>query len=531
MIRSNVRRPVNTDGSYARRWKGRRRGWPMDAIFLALAGVLLTASSTADAAEAAPALDLSSSLRYQCWETHGVFERDCFHDETLTLDPYPLTPEMFPRAIRYSTSDLTLHRAFRRARGRGVLKVVVLGGSVTFGHECSSPAGLEGIACAWPHRVEQWFQEENEDLDIEVTNASIPGFGVMQFLLKRLDKTLPVDLEVDLIIVDFGVNDAVIELFEYNLEHLKMAHELLIRYIRYTMFHSPALLYAESFIAPSRTLQVPWQSENMAEAHASVTRKHDIPMVSFRDAVWPQKEDYAAAEVIWGHSVHPDWQVHQLMADVVAYYLQLSYARFLEVYGPSSNPSPSERELQRFKSGMGCLANPRSAILQLDKYLDAPPPEELVSVSGSSVSGDAGPTGFRKDATDPAVATFDLVCDGGVGLLDMEYLVSYEGMGSAMVEIEAGPTAEDVQDEGNSSTSTVIVDGLWDSHASVPSFETIPIPDAGGGRHVRVSIRIMSAEGERSSSSSRLFDFKGDLDREKEVRGDRKFKLISLQCC
>lgn len=87
-------------------------------------------------------------------------------------------------------------------------------------------------------------------------------------------------IQVDLIIVDFGVNDAIIEEFEYNLEYLRMAHELLIRYVRDTMFHSPALLYAESFIAPFRSLESPWQSENMAEVHASVTQKHDIPMVS-----------------------------------------------------------------------------------------------------------------------------------------------------------------------------------------------------------------------------------------------------------
>ncbi|CAM9992387.1 unnamed protein product, partial [Ectocarpus sp. 8 AP-2014] len=58
---------------------------------------------------------------------------------------------------------------------------------------------------------------------------------------------------------------------------------------------------------------------------------------------------------------------------------------------------------------MGCLANPRSSVLELGNYLDAPPPEELVSVTGWSVlklSGEAGLTGFRKDATDPAVATF-----------------------------------------------------------------------------------------------------------------------------
>ena len=53
--------------------------------------------------------------------------------------------------------------------------------------------------------------------------------------------------------------------------------------------------------------------------------------VSFRHAVWPDDENPDVADRIWGSEVHPDWQVHQLLADVTVYYLQKSYARFLEV--------------------------------------------------------------------------------------------------------------------------------------------------------------------------------------------------------
>ncbi|CAN0153111.1 unnamed protein product, partial [Ectocarpus sp. 8 AP-2014] len=75
---------------------------------------------------------------------------------------------MFPRAIPYKTSDISLHRAFKRAMDNGVLKVVAIGGSVTFGRNCESPNGLTFNACAWPHRLEQWFQERVGDFKVEV---------------------------------------------------------------------------------------------------------------------------------------------------------------------------------------------------------------------------------------------------------------------------------------------------------------------------------------------------------------------------
>lgn len=88
--------------------------------------------------------------------------------DPLTLDPYPLSDEMFDRSIPYSTPDLLFHRSFQRARDRGILRVVVIGGSVTFGHQCTTPTGLTARECAWPRRLEQWFENEIEDFSVEV---------------------------------------------------------------------------------------------------------------------------------------------------------------------------------------------------------------------------------------------------------------------------------------------------------------------------------------------------------------------------
>ena len=124
---------------------------------------------------------ISSQTAPICWEAQGIHERDCFHPEPLTAETYPLTLEMLQRASsRYTTTDLSLHRAFQRARKRGLLKVIVVGGSVTFGHVCVSPAGLTGVDCAWPNRLQQWFGERVEDFAVEVRELLIdktPCFG------------------------------------------------------------------------------------------------------------------------------------------------------------------------------------------------------------------------------------------------------------------------------------------------------------------------------------------------------------------
>lgn len=105
----------------------------------------------------------------------------------------------------------------------------------------------------------------------------------MDFLHNNLHSTLPVELDVGLVIIDYGVNDAVIEHFDFDINNVKMAHELFLEYVTTNMLHTPALLYAETFIAPERVREVPRQATNMAEIHAEVTRKYDIPMV--RDAL------------------------------------------------------------------------------------------------------------------------------------------------------------------------------------------------------------------------------------------------------
>ena len=114
-------------------------------------------------------LNSSHSTETSCWKVYGLYERDCFHAEPLPSETYPLTLDMLERASsRYITTDSGLHRAFQLARRRGVLKVVAIGGSVTYGHECVSPSGLTTVKCAWSNRLKEWFDERIGYVKMEV---------------------------------------------------------------------------------------------------------------------------------------------------------------------------------------------------------------------------------------------------------------------------------------------------------------------------------------------------------------------------
>eukprot|EP00904_Undaria_pinnatifida_P003349 jgi/Undpi1/13014/HiC_scaffold_7.g02678.m1 len=441
-----------------------------------------------------------------CWETQGLYERDCFHDEPLTADTYPLTYEMLERASsRYTTTGLSLNRAFQKGRKRGELKIMVLGGSVTAGHDCRSPAGLSGKDCAWPHRLQQWCDERIDDVTVEV----------------------------DLIIVDFGVNDAVLEQFDMEINNVKLAHEVFIRYVRNDMINMPALLYGLRlrFIPGARTRQAPLQASNMAEVHAAVTMKYDIPMVSFRDAVWPDMSNSSLADSIWGSAVHPDWQVHQLLADVLVYFIQKSYARFLVEHGPRSNPSSHERAVSVFEERQAdCMLESPLFILDASKFVGLPPPAQMVESVGWSFSederGPGGLIGFGNSSTS-AVVMFDIPCASERGLLDVGYLRSYIGMGAVKMVVSGSDTGPgDIAGDHSNEDVVIILDGLWNTEASIVITEVIPTPS--GIDNVRVTFEILSADKEPLHAKPPHGVMAG---REGDIRLDRKFKVSTIQCC
>lgn len=181
-----------------------------------------------------------------------------------------------------------------------------------------------------------------------------------------------------------------------------------------------------------------------------------------------------------------------------------------------SHPSPDEKAFRNFADqGVGCLGTKKVTRIELGQYVGKPPPKQLVSATGWSFLNTGHAAGFVAfgNSSTRAEASFNLSC-GHMRHLDLEYLLSYEGMGAVSVAVtsnEIGPT--------------MVIDGLWESRASVPWFRTVPIP--GDSKSVLVTLSIMSAENEEDKKPSLS---NSDMNKP-SLRGDRKFKLISMQCC
>lgn len=79
--------------------------------------------------------------------------------------------------------------------------------------------------------------------------------------------------------MDYGVNDAIIGRFDFDINNVKFAHEVFTRHVRSDVIDRPALLDAGSFISATRARSPPQRASNVAEVHATITRKNGIPVV------------------------------------------------------------------------------------------------------------------------------------------------------------------------------------------------------------------------------------------------------------
>lgn len=179
---------------------------------------------------------------------------------------------------------------------------------------------------------------------------------------------------------------------------------------------------------------------------------------------------------------------------------------------------------------MGCMADERSFVLDTSAFVGLPPPEQQVESVGWSFSqdkrGNSGLIGFGNSKS-KATVSFELPCAGPRRVLDIGYLLSYSGMGAVKVAVNGSSTDPNgVPDKDSKDDVVVIIDGLWESRASVQGNEVIPIPN--GFDSVRVTFEVLSADTETLYAR-----FLSDIATHESdnIRRDRKFKVVRMQCC
>ncbi len=188
----------------------------------------------------------------------------------------PPADSLLKRAIVSEGNQTRLREFFHKASLGGKLTIGVIGGSITQGVMCPEPAQrYHGVMLSW---LEKKFPKARFSLVNVGIGATSSDYGAMR-AERDLTSKLP-----DLVIVEYAVNDKTPDLAE--------PYEGLIRQILKAKTH-PALIL----------LFMMWSDgSNSQEWQAKIGERYGLPMISFRDAFWPEIQ---AGSIKWSQ-ISPD---------------------------------------------------------------------------------------------------------------------------------------------------------------------------------------------------------------------------------
>jgi len=215
-----------------------------------------------------------------------------FDDVKLSRDPKaeqairdlekPLPADWLQRAFVSDGNLALLRRAFEKAGRGGAFTVGILGGSITQG---ASASGKDKHYSAY---LTQWWKRNFPGAQVALVNAGIGAtgsdYGAMRMARDLLSKN------PDFIIVEYAVNDG-------NTQDKAESYEGVLRQIL-ALPTKPGLLLL--FMMNSI-------GSNAQEWQAKLGKHYGLPMVSYRDLLWPEVE---AKRIAWRDlspdAVHPN---------------------------------------------------------------------------------------------------------------------------------------------------------------------------------------------------------------------------------
>ncbi len=208
----------------------------------------------------------------------------------------------FKRSIISPGNVNHVYRVLRLAKWKHSLVLATIGGSVTVGYNATNSYG-------YAYRLRDWLQEKYPDVKVRLIDAAVPAGS--ENGSRRYGKDVA-PYHPDLVIIEYAVNDC-----WYPPEEVEEWMEGLVSQAQKDEA-------AVIMVLGMRINEETGQPFTAQEAHVRVGRRHNLPMISIRDALWPELQ---AKRLDWkefySDDVHPTDAGHQFMADVIANYLDL----------------------------------------------------------------------------------------------------------------------------------------------------------------------------------------------------------------
>lgn len=205
--------------------------------------------------------------------------------------PGSLTKATIERS-RFSVIDAARFKGvFSRAERGETIRLGFIGGSITAGAIASAPAN------SYAALVSDWWRKTFPKARIEVVNAAVGGTGSLYGSLRVGQELL--SHGPDAVIIEFSVNDAWTD---------QEPFESLVRHV---LASSPNIAIMLLFMVyDNGGSEQEWQQK--------VGAHYKLPMVSYRDAIWPELQSGRLRTTdILVDTVHPNDFGHRIAADLV----------------------------------------------------------------------------------------------------------------------------------------------------------------------------------------------------------------------
>lgn len=209
----------------------------------------------------------------------------------------PAPETCIQRAIVSEGNQARLAAFFKKALEGKNLTVGVIGGSITNGTACKNPdKRYHGILLAWlkTHFPKSEFKLVNAG--IGATNSDYGALRAKRDLLSK---------KPDLVVIEFAVNDG-------NDRNFAESYEGLVRQVLNAPGEPTVLLL----------FMMHYNGKNAQEKQAAVGKHYNLPMISYRDALWPEIETGTLKwKEISPDSVHPNETGHVFAGKLLCLYM------------------------------------------------------------------------------------------------------------------------------------------------------------------------------------------------------------------
>ena len=218
-----------------------------------------------------------------------------------------IRPDMLEKALVNKGNQARLAKVMNRAKNGEDITFGVIGGSVTEGAYASDYAKT-----SYAGLTNTWLKKTFPNSDVTFINAGIGGtsslYGVHRVEADLLSK------DPDLVIIEYGVND------DTSDRQLECYASLIRRVLSHESQPAVILLYVMNE-----------GGTNSQSVQQPIGQHYDLPMISYRDAVWPEVStksnlygQYAWSDIAadW---VHPTNKGHAIIAELLISYLSKTY--------------------------------------------------------------------------------------------------------------------------------------------------------------------------------------------------------------